>query len=371
MALIKCPGCGRDISDRALSCPQCGYQMQEHLTENAQGENAEIHEETSKFKKRKHIITAIAGIVLVAVIGAAWGFGLLESNLTVDDISIGDWRVEKAYTLRGVNVANLYVGTVKSEQKEPFVAVIEEARESTAYTEFVYMNEGEGETKTLESSSVHQASSWKSVGYLDGVVVKEPDIHIEFTDEHYSDSSTLGESGCTVEISFEMTNKKTGLLLFDVINEDAHDDDGINKAVAVINGKATYAFYGEVPYKSRSNKFKVVPKMFCESEEVTEKDYTIEKPYFAEKDGDSYKGQEELSFKEYGDGILIYTRKLLEGGNSENRNVAEQAYVFVKNEKCTIETYDFIDDEDEALEPRYEFNYVGYIAWTPLKEETK
>ena len=111
--------------------------------------------------------------------------------------------------------------------------------------------------------------------------------------------------------------------------------------------------------------------MFCESEEVTEKDYTIKKPYFAEKDGDSYKGQEELSFKEYGDGILIYTRKLLEGGNSENRNVAEQAYVFVKNEKCTIETYDFIDDEDEALEPQYEFNYVGYIAWTPLKEETK
>ena len=396
MALIKCPGCGRDISDRALSCPQCGYQMQDHLTENAQERNVEMHAEdsvkdetmdavfkqdkcetdaqmqsTSKLKKRKHIIAAIAGIILVAIIGAAWGFGLLESNLTVDDISIGDWRVEKAYTLRGVNVANLYVGTVKSEQKEPFVAVIEETRESTAYTGFVYMNEGEGETTTFASSSVHQASSWKSVGYLDGVVVKEPDIHIEFTDEHYSDSSTLGESGCTVEISFEMTNKKTGLLLFDVINEDAHDDDGINKAVAVINGKATYAFYGEVPYKSRSNKFKVVPKMFCESEEVTEKDYTIEKPYFAEKDGDSYTGQEELSFKEYGDGILIYTRKLLEGGNSENRNVAEQAYVFVKNEKCTIETYDFIDDEDEALEPQYEFNYVGYIAWTPLKEETK
>lgn len=25
MALIKCPECGRDVSDRAVSCPVCGY----------------------------------------------------------------------------------------------------------------------------------------------------------------------------------------------------------------------------------------------------------------------------------------------------------------------------------------------------------
>ena len=162
MALIKCPGCGRDISDRALSCPQCGYQMQEHLTENAQERNVEMHAEdsvkeetmdavfkqdkcetdaqmqsTSKLKKRKHIIAAIAGIILVAIIGAAWGFGLLKSNLTVDDISIGDWRVEKAYTSTDLN---RYVRTVKSEQKKPFVAVIEQSHDDVYYTEFVYMD---------------------------------------------------------------------------------------------------------------------------------------------------------------------------------------------------------------------------------------
>ena len=27
MALIKCPECGKDISDLAASCPQCGYPM--------------------------------------------------------------------------------------------------------------------------------------------------------------------------------------------------------------------------------------------------------------------------------------------------------------------------------------------------------
>ncbi len=28
MSLIKCPECGKDISDQAASCPQCGYPMQ-------------------------------------------------------------------------------------------------------------------------------------------------------------------------------------------------------------------------------------------------------------------------------------------------------------------------------------------------------
>lgn len=29
MALIKCPECGREVSDRAGSCPVCGYPIAE------------------------------------------------------------------------------------------------------------------------------------------------------------------------------------------------------------------------------------------------------------------------------------------------------------------------------------------------------
>lgn len=32
MALIKCPECGRDVSDRAASCPGCGCPVQQVLT---------------------------------------------------------------------------------------------------------------------------------------------------------------------------------------------------------------------------------------------------------------------------------------------------------------------------------------------------
>ena len=31
MALIKCPECGKEISDRASACPHCGYPLQEYV----------------------------------------------------------------------------------------------------------------------------------------------------------------------------------------------------------------------------------------------------------------------------------------------------------------------------------------------------
>ena len=33
MALIKCPECGREISDRALNCPNCGCPLKHELPE--------------------------------------------------------------------------------------------------------------------------------------------------------------------------------------------------------------------------------------------------------------------------------------------------------------------------------------------------
>lgn len=33
MALIKCPECGREVSDKALSCPNCGYPITQDLLE--------------------------------------------------------------------------------------------------------------------------------------------------------------------------------------------------------------------------------------------------------------------------------------------------------------------------------------------------
>lgn len=34
MALIKCPECGKEVSDTAISCPNCGFQIRDYSTQN-------------------------------------------------------------------------------------------------------------------------------------------------------------------------------------------------------------------------------------------------------------------------------------------------------------------------------------------------
>jgi len=38
MALIKCPDCGTEVSDRARTCPKCGYPIDEYAAELAEKE---------------------------------------------------------------------------------------------------------------------------------------------------------------------------------------------------------------------------------------------------------------------------------------------------------------------------------------------
>ena len=83
MALIKCPECGRDISDKAKACIHCGYpipRVQEHpsCTETEQAkatlvveEPAPIEERSVKppmSKKQKTIICLIALVAALAII---------------------------------------------------------------------------------------------------------------------------------------------------------------------------------------------------------------------------------------------------------------------------------------------------------------
>ena len=36
MALVKCPECGKEVSDRAKSCPNCGFPIEEEVHKNEQ-----------------------------------------------------------------------------------------------------------------------------------------------------------------------------------------------------------------------------------------------------------------------------------------------------------------------------------------------
>ena len=77
MAMIKCPECGKEISDRAEVCPGCGYPVKDYLQETKDKEQREIPEkkwnESEKkvsmlIKNRKFQISAIVLAILVLAI---------------------------------------------------------------------------------------------------------------------------------------------------------------------------------------------------------------------------------------------------------------------------------------------------------------
>ena len=83
MALIKCPECGKEISDKAIACPNCGNpmnqqaQQEEYLCCPKCG-SRELHAEHKGFSGGK----ALAGVVLTG------GIGLLAGTIGSRDTQI-------------------------------------------------------------------------------------------------------------------------------------------------------------------------------------------------------------------------------------------------------------------------------------------
>lgn len=130
----------------------------------------------------------------------------------------------------------------------------------------------------------------------------------------------------------------------------------------------------DLPYKARGIDVSIEPKMFCESSDLTAENYVVEKAYTANKyEGKyykSYSGEETLKLADYADGFVLYTRELKEGGDKENRNVVESLKVFLRDGECVLTTYDSVENDENILMPKYEFNIIGYITWTTLEKET-
>lgn len=380
MALIKCPECEQSISDKASKCPKCGFPIQEYLSQNADTPNEEIEmpiEAPAAFqelppkkrdKKKLTIIAIVACIAVIIVLGIVIAAKQFTPNISVEDISISKWRLTDS-----TDYGDYYEGTITSEQKKPFVAVIGEYEDEEAAPQFVYVEDGIGVIETYESDDEDPSTKYRAIGYMSGNPVELSDIKVKYKDSDYYDWSYSDYTTCDVLISIDMNNTKTGLLVFDVINETNNETER-NMIAVVINGKVEYSYYAELPYKARGIDVSIVPKLFCESNSITQEDYVVEKAYTAEKSetsySNSYSGEETLAFADYADGFILYTRELKEGGNKENRNVIRNMRAFLRDGECTLTTYDSVDEDETILMPKYEFNIVGYITWTPLEKET-
>lgn len=72
MALIKCPECGREISDKASACPHCGCPIRDTNTSTVQP----TQNNPVKDKKNKKLI--IGGIAIVVIAGVGYYFGIAK-----------------------------------------------------------------------------------------------------------------------------------------------------------------------------------------------------------------------------------------------------------------------------------------------------
>ncbi len=74
MALINCPECNKDVSEKADSCPNCGYPIRNEVIEkNIQVDNTSPDEQVDsssllEYANKNRVIAAIVGVSMVVVL---------------------------------------------------------------------------------------------------------------------------------------------------------------------------------------------------------------------------------------------------------------------------------------------------------------
>jgi len=76
MSLIKCPECGRDVSDKAATCPNCGHPINQTNENLVQIDSAP--QKRKKYRVRLLIFTPIFFIGLI--LSMIWGFSAMTGG---------------------------------------------------------------------------------------------------------------------------------------------------------------------------------------------------------------------------------------------------------------------------------------------------
>ena len=77
MALVNCPECSKEISDKVKTCPHCGYPMVEENNDTQKVEISSVNIKMDSSKKKKVVKTMISVIVAFLVV---MGGALLYNN---------------------------------------------------------------------------------------------------------------------------------------------------------------------------------------------------------------------------------------------------------------------------------------------------
>lgn len=377
MALINCPECGNQVSDRAHQCPNCGYPIEnigsvQKLKETGfvqvDVEKTEV-KQPKKGKLKKVLIMFLILITFIVVAVVIYATGILNKEMVVNSVEMSKWKVVEAGSY-----GDDYEATVTTEQEKPFIAIVGSYEHEDMQPRFVYMEDGKGVFSTYESSGDDPSVIYNVIGYMEGQKVKDSDINsLVCTDKQYEDYEFSDSSSCYIDIEVELKSKKSGLLFLELSN-DMTNEIKHNFYITVVDGVGQIEYYlSELPIKSRGVEVIATPKYFCTMDKLLDTDYSVEKAFDIEKESNdystSYSGLEELSFEGYKDGFVVYTEELTDGGDKEQRNKVNNKISFLRNNECRITTYDWAPVEDKMLTPKYDINVVGYFTWKDLARE--
>lgn len=375
MALITCPECGHPISDKAPKCPSCGHCIPP-IAENISPPNSDsiatdklsvipsskTHLSSKLFFNKRTLIFSLVILLLI-------GFIFIVSHLFPKQIKVESISVQKWFLMDSTNSYDHYEGHIISDQTKPFIAVMGTYDSETISPSFVYIENGVGVFETTVPDDEDPSSIYRPIGYLNGALVSDSEISIDYTDHDYSDWSYSKSTDCTVDIDIDLKKHQSGILIFDLINE-SNNETSKNCTAIVVDGAATYNYTAELPYKTRGIEIKVVPRLFCECQDISDDDYTITSPYEVEyqkgKYYQSYSGEMTIRFNNISDGFILYTKELTDGGMNRYRNVSLNLKALLDNGDCTLHTFDLADSDQSLFTPSYEFNIIGHLYWTEL-----
>lgn len=107
MALIKCPECGKEISDKATVCPNCGYPITSEpiIDSNTDGES---EGKSDTMQGILSIVFGVLGIIFALIIGGS--IPLISLVFFVVSIILG-LKCSKNFSIIGILIAGLGIAT--------------------------------------------------------------------------------------------------------------------------------------------------------------------------------------------------------------------------------------------------------------------
>ncbi len=111
MSMIECPECGKEVSDNAVMCPNCGYGVKEHFSKI---ESEEVRKQNEEKRQKQHeqtikklkIIIPISVLLLCVIVGIVINNRILAGRMifeTEDEMidylsKCNNWKYDNKYT---------------------------------------------------------------------------------------------------------------------------------------------------------------------------------------------------------------------------------------------------------------------------------